>query len=177
MELGSPVSWQHWSHKALLSYSMQEQIVCFLLHLILPNYAKRQQKPFPQKQYKASRGSMIPAHQLLRCSSFEEDTPGENSVILIVSFLLEHSGSSLIREIQLPTVQTNCSFQVWKLLVCFLSARRRFLPVHSLCVQSVVTLSASFSPRVFLSYCLFIALETFNFSNNDPDDYNHFTQP
>lgn len=76
-------------------------------------------------------------------------------------------------------MQTNDNFQVRKLV-----SYKKYISCLEedsqsqvrICVHSVVTLSVGFSSSAFFSYCLFLTLETLNFSNNDPDNYSHLTQ-
>lgn len=128
--------------------------------------------------------SITPDHQLLefpRVSSPGEDTPGKDSAFLISSFSFGALWwESLMREILPSAMQTNYNFWVQKLvsydknISCL---EEGSLSQVRICVQSVVTLSLGFSSSAFFSYCLFITSETLNFSNNDPDNYSHLTQP
>jgi len=77
---------------------MQKNTLYFCLHLTLPTYTKKRQKPFALEQYRASRVSIIAACQLLGCPGVPspvEDMPGDDSAFLMVSFQLQHTCSKV----------------------------------------------------------------------------------
>lgn len=73
-----------------------------------------------QDQYRARRVSTTPPRWLLGCprvSSPREEMPGEDSAFPMVSFQLEHTDSKVWEGKLWPsTAQTNCNFQVQKLV-------------------------------------------------------------